>query len=92
MGGVYTNTVVLQHHNVVMTRTDKVYNVRCTYEVTSRNISFGMMPIRDPDTMQVTASPEAPLPKIVILGMEGREASTVRIGDKLTFRIEIPDG
>ncbi|CAL1275838.1 unnamed protein product [Larinioides sclopetarius] len=92
MGGVYTNTVVLQHHNVVMTRTDKVYNVRCTYEVTSRNISFGMMPIRDPDTMQVTASPEAPLPKIVILGIEGREANTVRIGDKLTFRIEIPEG
>lgn len=47
---------------------------------------------RDPDTMQVTASPEAPLPKIVIMGSEGREASTVRIGDKLTFRIEIPEG
>ncbi|KAH7981264.1 hypothetical protein HPB49_022809 [Dermacentor silvarum] len=46
MGGVYTNTVVLQHHNVVLTKADKVYNVRCTYETSSKNISFGMMPVR----------------------------------------------
>ncbi|CAN7993009.1 unnamed protein product, partial [Ixodes hexagonus] len=91
MGGVYTNTVVLQHHNVVLTKADKVYNVRCTYETSSKNISFGMMPVRDPDTTQITASPEAPLPKIIIFGVDGREASTVRIGDRLTFRIEIPE-
>ncbi|XP_067136518.1 uncharacterized protein tyn [Centruroides vittatus] len=91
LGGVYSNTVVLQHHNVVLTRADKVYNVRCTYEIASRNVSFGMLPIRDPDTLQITSSPEAPLPKIFILGADGREATTVRIGDKLTFRIEIPE-
>ena len=46
---------------------------------------------RDPETLQITASPEAPLPKIVIYGMDGKEANTVRIGDKLTFRIQIPE-
>jgi hypothetical protein len=46
---------------------------------------------RDPDTLQITSSPEAPLPKIVIFGTDGREASTVRIGDRLSFRIEIPE-
>ncbi|XP_023215849.1 uncharacterized protein LOC111618533 isoform X2 [Centruroides sculpturatus] len=97
MGGVYTNTVVLQHHNVVLTKADKVYNVRCTYETTSRNVTFGMMPVsslytlRDPDMLQVTSAPEAPQPKIVIFGADGREASTVRIGDKLTFHIKIPE-
>jgi len=91
LAGVYTNTVVLQHHNVVLTKADKVYHIRCTYETTSRNVSFGMMPVRDPDTMQITSSPEAPLPKIVIFGADGREASTVRIGDRLSFRIEIPE-
>ncbi|XP_054157723.1 uncharacterized protein LOC128956066 [Oppia nitens] len=91
LAGVYTNTVVLQHHNVVLTKADKVYHVRCTYETTSRNVSFGMMPVRDPDTLQITSSPEAPLPKIVIFGTDGREASTVRIGDRLSFRIEIPE-
>ncbi|KAI1289794.1 hypothetical protein HDE_08363 [Halotydeus destructor] len=91
VGGVYTNTVVLQHHNVVLTKADKVYHVRCTYETTSRNVSFGMMPVRDPETLQITSSPEAPLPKIHIYGMDGKEASTVRIGDKLTFRIQIPE-
>lgn len=45
-GGMYTNTVVLQHHNVVLTKADKVYHVRCTYETTSRNVTFGMMPVR----------------------------------------------
>lgn len=91
VGGIYTNTVVLQHHNVVLTKADKVYHVRCTYETTSRNVSFGMMPVRDPETLQITASPEAPLPKIIIYGMDGKEANTVRIGDKLTFRIQIPE-
>lgn len=43
---MYTNTVVLQHHNVVLTKADKVYHVRCTYETTSRNVTFGMMPVR----------------------------------------------
>ncbi|XP_017460917.1 PREDICTED: uncharacterized protein LOC108354236, partial [Rhagoletis zephyria] len=91
VGGMYTNTVVLQHHNVVLTKADKVYHVRCTYETTSRNVTFGMMPVRDPDTLQITSAPEAPLPKIMIFGSDGREASTVRIGDRLSFRIEIPE-
>lgn len=91
LGGMYTNTVVLQHHNVVLTKADKVYHVRCTYETTSRNVTFGMMPVRDPDTLQITSAPEAPLPKITIFGSDGREASTVRIGDRLSFRIEIPE-
>ncbi|KAG1688210.1 General transcription factor 3C polypeptide 5 [Nymphon striatum] len=91
LGGVYSNTVVVQHHSVVMTKTDKVYNLRCTYDVKSKNISFGMMPVRDPDSMYITSAPEAPMPRIIILSANGREASTVRIGDRLTFRIEIPD-
>lgn len=41
--------------------------------------------------MQITSAPEAPLPKITIFGSDGREASTVRIGDRLSFRIEIPE-
>jgi len=44
--GVYTNTVVLQHHSVVMTKADKIYKVKCTYDMSSKNITFGMMPIR----------------------------------------------
>ncbi|XP_013782184.1 uncharacterized protein LOC106466448, partial [Limulus polyphemus] len=90
VGGVFTNTVVLQHHSIVMTKSDKVYNIRCTYETSSKNVSFGMMPVRDPDTAHVTGAPEAPLPSIHILAQSGREATTVRIGDQLNFRIEIP--
>lgn len=44
--GTYTNTIVIQHHNVVLTKADKVYHVRCTYETASRNVSFGMMPVK----------------------------------------------
>lgn len=44
--GVYSNTVVLQHHSVVMTKADKIYKVKCTYNMSSKNITFGMMPIR----------------------------------------------
>lgn len=89
--GVYTNTVVVQRHSVVMTKTDKIYKVRCTYDTTSRNITFGMMPIRDPDMISITSAPEAPAPRISISDERGNEVETVRIGDRLTFRIEIPD-
>ncbi|XP_047102683.1 uncharacterized protein LOC124721659 [Schistocerca piceifrons] len=89
--GVYTNTVVLQHHSVVMTKADKIYKVKCTYDMSSKNITFGMMPIRDPEMISITSAPEAPPPRIRILDSRGREVETVRIGDKLTFRIEIPD-
>lgn len=90
IGSVYTNTVVLQHHSKVMTKTDKVYKVRCTYDMSSRNVSFGMMPIRDPDMISVTSAPEAPPPKIRILDATGNEVETVKIGDSLRFVIEIP--
>lgn len=91
VAGIYTNTVVVQRHSVVMTKTDKIYKVRCTYDTTSRNITFGMMPIRDPDMISITSAPEAPAPKIRILDTRNQEVETVRIGDRLTFRIEIPD-
>jgi hypothetical protein len=91
VGGVYTNTVVLQHHSVVMTKADKIYKVKCTYDISSRNITFGMMPIRDPDTISITSAPEAPPPKIRIQDAFGKEVETVRIGDRLTFHIEIPN-
>jgi len=89
--GVYTNTVVLQHHSVVMTKADKIYKVKCTYDMSSKNITFGMMPIRDPEMISITSAPEAPPPRIRILDSRSREVETVRIGDKLTFRIEIPE-
>lgn len=39
----------------------------------------------------ITSAPEAPLPRIRILDAEAREVETVRIGDRLAFRIEIPE-
>ncbi|XP_065201012.1 uncharacterized protein tyn isoform X2 [Planococcus citri] len=89
--GVFSNTVVIQHHSVVMTKADKIYKVKCTYDMSSKNITFGMMPIRDPEMISITSAPEAPAPRIRILDTRNREVETVRIGDKLTFRIEIPE-
>lgn len=46
---------------------------------------------RDPDMIPITSAPEAPPPRIRILDAALREVETVRIGDTLTFRIEIPE-
>lgn len=46
---------------------------------------------RDPEMISITSAPEAPPPRIRILDSRLREVETVRIGDKLTFRIEIPE-
>ena len=50
-----------------------------------------MMPIRDPEMIHINSSPEAPPPRIRILDTRQREVETVRIGDRLNFRIEIPE-
>lgn len=47
--------------------------------------------LRDPEMISITSAPEAPPPRIRILDTRQREVETVRIGDKLTFRIEIPE-
>lgn len=91
VSGIYSNTVVLQHHSIVMTKADKIYKVKCTYDMSSKNITFGMMPIRDQEMIHINSSPEAPPPRIRILDARSREVETVRIGDRLTFRIEIPE-
>lgn len=41
--------------------------------------------------IHINSSPEAPPPRIRILDARNREVETVRIGDRLTFRIEIPE-
>lgn len=41
--------------------------------------------------IHINSSPEAPPPRIRILDARAREVETVRIGDRLTFRIEIPE-
>lgn len=41
--------------------------------------------------IHINSSPEAPPPRIRILDSRTREVETVRIGDRLTFRIEIPE-
>lgn len=45
----------------------------------------------DPEMIHINSSPEAPPPRIRILDTRSREVETVRIGDRLTFRIEIPE-
>nr|CAD7197088.1 unnamed protein product [Timema douglasi] len=90
MSGQDCNTQSV-HHSIVMTKADKIYKVKCTYDMSSKNITFGMMPIRDPEMISITSAPEAPPPRIRIVDNRGREVETVRIGDKLTFRIEIPE-
>ena len=41
--------------------------------------------------ISITSAPEAPPPRIRILDPEGKDVETVRIGDRLSFRIEIPE-
>ena len=40
--------------------------------------------------ISITSAPAAPPPRIRILDASGGDVETVRIGDRLIFRIEIP--
>ncbi|KAF4520957.1 hypothetical protein B566_EDAN008768, partial [Ephemera danica] len=46
-----------------------------------KDVTFGMMPIRDPEMISITSAPEAPAPRIRIVDAARREVETVRIGD-----------
>jgi len=86
--GVYTNTVVVQRHSVVMTKTDKIYKVRCTYDTSSKNITFGMMPIRDVSKRSVANEVGAGMSlsrEIIVLDF-GDEATSPYDFDRTTKR------
>lgn len=53
--------------------------------------NFWLFAYSDPEMIHINSSPEAPPPRIRILDSRAREVETVRIGDRLTFRIEIPE-
>lgn len=63
-----------------------------SYIIKLINFFFGFLNIcSDPEMIHINSSPEAPPPRIRILDTRSREVETVRIGDRLTFRIEIPE-
>lgn len=53
-------------------------------------VFFFYLKYRDPDMISITSAPAAPPPRIRILDPTGGDVETVRIGDRLIFRIEIP--
>ena len=54
------------------------------------NIMYAIGSYRDPDMISITSAPAAPAPRIRILHASRGDVETVRIGDRLIFRIEIP--
>ena len=63
---------------------------RRVYVQRRRDLSRVFIVDRDPDMISITSAPAAPPPRISILDKTGQVVDTVRIGDELTFRIEIP--
>lgn len=82
---MYLRHVIKEHH--VRNDADQVDN----YMKIRMIIADPKLYYRDPEMISITSAPEAPPPRIRILDNRAREVETVRIGDKLTFRIEIPE-
>lgn len=63
----------------------------CRFDLYSPRNFVNLFLFSDPEMIHINSSPEAPPPRIRILDARSREVETVRIGDRLTFRIEIPE-
>ena len=84
--------IVIQHRSTIVTKADQIYRIKCSYDTSSSTVSFGMGPVRDKNIFNATAAPAAPTPRIFILDPATKnEVQTVHIGDKLLFKIRIPE-
>uniref|UniRef100_T1IWK2 Apple domain-containing protein n=1 Tax=Strigamia maritima TaxID=126957 RepID=T1IWK2_STRMM len=89
--GAYSNDIVLQHHDLIVTNQDIGLSVHCQYDLQKKNVSNRINVNNHDDDMREKASETSivPSPKISmkIINLLGNDL----IGDPLTLRIEITD-
>lgn len=98
--GSFTNSIVIQHHDLIVTSSDLGLNVQCYYDLTNKTINnmltFDSEGERYGDVLEDGATIHStivapPNVSIVITNKYGDYVSTAKVGDQLTLKFVITD-
>ncbi|KAI1289639.1 hypothetical protein HDE_09128 [Halotydeus destructor] len=98
--GVFSNLIVIQHHDLIVKSSDIGLNINCHYNLTNQSISNDVVFAEDGDLptglvhdSQVVHSTMVAAPNITILisDSEGNDITQARVGDLLKLKFVITD-
>lgn len=92
--GKFSNDIVIQHHDMIVTASDLGLSVHCQYDLSNRSISNNVNlevdgDVDSSDTHEATVA--APNVTMRITNPNGDRVLTAQVGDTLALRFEIED-
>lgn len=95
--GVFTNEIVLQHNDMIVTNSDMGLNVKCQYDLRNQTVYNNInlddfMTGREPiDIASQSAVVRSPNISMQILRQDGNHITQAQVGDSLLLRFQITD-
>ncbi|GAB6033195.1 hypothetical protein CHUAL_012802 [Chamberlinius hualienensis] len=90
--GKFSNVIVIQNNDLVLTSNDKAIGVHCTYELGNKT-EYAVFTIKNLTGASETSRGRASPPKLTmrILDSKGRDKTSVKLGEPLTVQVSVPD-
>jgi hypothetical protein len=95
--GVFSNEIVLQHNDMIVTNSDMGLNVKCQYDLRNQTVYNNInlddfMSGREPiDIASQSAVVRSPNISMQILRQDGNHITQAQVGDSLLLRFQITD-
>lgn len=95
--GVFSNEIVLQHNDMIVTNSDMGLNVKCQYDLRNQTVYNNInlddfMSGREPiDIASQSAVVRSPNISMQILRHDGNQIAQAQVGDSLLLRFQITD-
>ncbi|GIY17275.1 uncharacterized protein CEXT_557511 [Caerostris extrusa] len=92
--GEFSNDIVIQHHDMIVTNQDLGLSVHCQYDLSNRSVSHGVQleingEVDAAGTQSATVS--SPNVTMMITDRSGNDITAAQVGDALALRFEIID-
>ncbi|XP_015784540.1 uncharacterized protein LOC107362058 [Tetranychus urticae] len=94
--GKFSNDIIIQHHDMIVTTLDKGLSVHCNYDLSNRSISNVALDVDDDvatreDWMNNVHSATVAAPNVTmkITNQQGFEIESANVGDSLSLRFEV---
>lgn len=95
--GIFTNEIVLQHNDMIVTNSDMGLNIKCQYDLRNQTVYNNInlddfMSGREPiDIASQSAVVKSPNISMQILKQDGAPIQQAQVGDSLLLRFQITD-
>lgn len=89
--GQFSNTITVQYHDVLVTKSDRKYRINCKYDIGILNVSSSALAVANPPVTRITMNPLPPNLTVEIRDLGGKPVQSVLIGDTLLLTIAVPE-